>query len=109
MSEQTEVNKKKVYISGAISGLPIEDVKKSFNRAEKTLEESGFIPVNPIKVQPFVKDFTWLDYMKAGIKALVDCDAIYLLDNWESSKGAKIEVDLALSLGIYVINKDLNQ
>ena len=106
MEEQTEVNKKKVYISGAISGLPIEDVKMSFNSAEKTLEERGFIPVNPIKVQPFVKGFTWLDYMKADIKALVDCDAIYLLDNWESSKGAVIEVDLALSLGIYVINKE---
>jgi len=31
--EQTEEIKKKVYISGAISGLPIESVKKKLRRA----------------------------------------------------------------------------
>jgi len=38
--------------------------------------------------------------MKEDLKALLDCDGIYMLRGWEQSKGAKIEYELAMNLGI---------
>ncbi len=35
---------------------------------------------------------------------MLDCDALYMLDGWENSKGAIIEFELAKSLGIGILN-----
>jgi hypothetical protein len=40
--------------------------------------------------------------MKLCIKALMDCDAIVVLDDYKTSEGAKIELDLAKKLGIII-------
>jgi len=45
----------------------------------------------------------WLTYMRNDIKTLMLCDEIHMLKDWESSKGAKIEHDLAKSLGIKIV------
>ena len=37
--------------------------------------------------------------------ALVQCDAIYLLKGWESSKGTRLELEVALALGLDVIQE----
>jgi len=49
-------------------------------------------------------DKSWLNYMKTDIIALMECDAIFLLENWEESKGACIEHSLAIKLGYEVIS-----
>lgn len=90
---------KKVYISGKITGV-IDFNRKKFEDAEARLRERGYIPINPHKVLPFSNTRTWNDYMKADIKALMDCDMIAVLDDWKQSKGALIEVKLALSVGL---------
>ena len=41
--------------------------------------------------------------MRQDLKAMLDCDGIYMLDNWKDSKGAKIEHDLCVYLGITVM------
>jgi hypothetical protein len=41
--------------------------------------------------------------MKEDIKALCDCDQIFMLSNWVDSKGAIIEHAIAMYLGIKVI------
>jgi hypothetical protein len=90
---------KKIYIAGKVTGLPFEEVKKKFAEAQESLEAIGHEAVNPITL---VNDANceWEVAMKICLKAMLDCDAIMLLDDWEDSTGAKIEMKLADSVGI---------
>lgn len=91
---------KKIYISGAITGL--ENAQSFFDKAEIGLSEAGWDVVNPMKIN-HEHDKTWSSYMREDVKALCGCDAIFMLDNWKGSKGAKIEHDLAKVLGLDMI------
>ena len=42
--------KKKVYISGAISGLPEEEVRERFEKYCRVVREEGLEPVSPLDV-----------------------------------------------------------
>lgn len=93
--------KKKIYIAGKVTGEDRQACIAKFNNAKDLLEVMGFEVVNPLEV---VNDWntTWLEAMKACLKALIDCDAILLLDDWHFSSGAKIEFQLATDLGIFI-------
>lgn len=94
----------KVYISGPISGLPYEEVEKAFNEAEVMLQEKGYEIVNPLN-NGLPRESTWREHMRADLKLLLDCDAIYLLKGYQNSKGAMIEYDLARILHFTVIDQ----
>jgi nucleoside 2-deoxyribosyltransferase len=91
---------KKVYISGKITGIETEAIEL-FSNAEKILENAGFDSVNPMKLE-HNHDKKWESYMKEDIKALLDCDYIFMLTNWMESPGALIEHKIANYLGIEV-------
>lgn len=46
---------------------------------------------------------TWENCMREALAMLLKCDAIYMLKGWRDSKGARIELALALELGMRVI------
>ncbi len=92
---------KKIYISGKITGMVYEDAFNLFEDTENMLKKQGFDVVNPMKIV-HDHDKSWHSYMKEDIKALCDCDEIYMLSNWIDSKGAIIEHRIALDLGITV-------
>lgn len=91
--------KKKIYIAGKVSGLPKQEVIDKFSEVQTNLERCGFKVINPIEV---VNDFdvTWEFAMKKCIKALVDCDAVYLMNCHGRSVGAMLEFSLAMKLKI---------
>jgi len=91
----------KTYISGAISGLPLNLVIDKFKKAEDELFSKGHEVINPLN-NNIDKNASWLDHMRADIKMLLDCDAIYMLVGWPDSKGAMIEYQLAQNLGLKV-------
>jgi hypothetical protein len=94
----------KVYISGPISGL--SDLNRSaFERAEKKLTEQGHTAVNPLKASPVRDNWEWKDYMRNDILELLGCDSVYALTGWEQSRGAKIEIELARTLGMGVVEE----
>lgn len=95
----------KVYISGKIGGLPDRNIPK-FEHAEQMLRNAGYEPVNPHKLK-HDHGGSWEEYMRVDIKELVDCHAIYLLDDWRESKGAKVELALAIVLGMQVMDYKL--
>ena len=95
---------RKVYISGKITGLTKREYEKLFGEAEKKIRTFGLIPINPVKKNGEVPGWKWEDYMKRDIQLLCDCDFIYRLPNWQESKGAKLENDLAKTLGIPVLD-----
>lgn len=94
--------KKKVYISGAIAGHDINERESVFNHAAEFLGLRGFEPVNPFD-NGVPADAHWREHMRADIAMLLECDYIYMLQGWELSKGAKLELDVASSCGIKVL------
>lgn len=85
----------KIYISGKITGLPFHEVEAKFQGAEELLEELDLVPVNPLK-NGLTKEHSWNEHMVKDIEMLLDCDGIMMLDNWDTSKGAKIEYNIAV-------------
>ncbi len=90
---------KKIYISGAITGT--ENAENLFKEAELQLIYKGYDVINPFSL-PHNHNKTWNDYMREDLKALLDCDEIYMLKNWETSRGAKIEHAIARELDLKV-------
>lgn len=91
----------KIYISGKITGLPIEEVRQRFSDAATLLDAIGFDVVNPLD-NGIDESADWKEHMVADIKMLLDCDAIYMMDNWMQSRGASIEYDIANRLNMAV-------
>lgn len=91
----------KVYISGKISGIE-DDAPALFKMAELRIKALGHEAVNPMEL-PHDHGKTWHDYMREDIRAMCDCDAIYMLSNWADSKGAIVEHGLAATLGLRII------
>jgi len=92
----------KVYISGKITGYSLKKAERRFRATEAFLKCKGFQPVNPFKVSQFHPLKQWGDYMADDIKALFNCDAIYLHTDWGQSKGARIEYQIAKELNLKV-------
>lgn len=92
--------KKKIYVSGKISGIENEAIAL-FENAEKQLIKQGYKVINPMKL-PHNHDKSWQSYMKEDIKALCGCDEIFMLNNWLDSKGAVLEQYIASLLGLKI-------
>ena len=90
----------KIYVSGKITDNA--NYKAQFSSAEKHLQDLGYSVINPARLD-LPDGATWADYMRQDIKLLCDCDAIFMLVNWQESKGAKIEHQLAQELGLKII------
>jgi len=94
----------KVYLAGPITGKDWQKTKKRFKDVEKILEEAGYDVSNPCDHQ--IKGGTWGEYMRKGLKAMLDCDAVFMFRDWPDSKGASIEYNLARKLSMGVIYED---
>lgn len=102
----------KVYLAGPMTGLPKWNYP-AFFEAEARVRAAGYEPTNPAHIHgeslaealhDAVEDpQTWDHYMRHGIRSLTQCDAICLLAGWETSRGARLEVMVALALGMRVL------
>jgi hypothetical protein len=114
MKKSTKRNSFKVYISGKITGLELSDAESKFELAEKDakyhfskITESKIKSINPMKLN-HKENATWEDFMIVDIAELFKCNAIYMLDNWRESKGARIEHSIAKEMGIPVFYEVTN-
>ena len=94
--------KETIYISGKISGLDFDDAYKTFLDAQIKYESVGFEVINPMRLN-HDHDLCWESYMREDLKAMLDCTHIYMLKNWHLSRGANIEYNLAMELGLIVV------
>lgn len=92
----------KCYIAGKIGDLPIDEYEKLFKEGCQQAYELGYHPISPVDL-PHNHDKTWKSYMIEDIRCLMGCEAVYALRNWIHSPGARIEIGLAVQLGIKVI------
>ena len=100
----------KVYISGKIGEEVLsEATREKFARAERELREWDFDVFNPTTSGLGARaeelagergtDF-YTEIMKLDLEELRGCDAIYLLDDWILSPGARVEREEAMRLGL---------
>jgi hypothetical protein len=99
------MKKIKIYIAGAITGHDLQERRETFMKWQKYFEDRGYAVVNPMEL-PHNHDKTWESYMKECIVALVDCTTIFLIDGWEESKGAQLELHIAKKLDFIIIRSD---
>lgn len=98
------MSKKRIYLSGPISGRPMADVLKEFSLAEVVAESAGYEVYNPVKIALKIGwDKEWIEYMKIHIKELAKCDLIWFISFYHDSNGVAIERAIAESFGIKTI------
>jgi Domain of unknown function (DUF4406) len=89
----------KVYISGPIKDTP--DYERNFARAKRYLQEfQAHVVVNPCELGS--AGYTYEQFMRVDLMALLDCDAIYMLKGWEKSSGARCEHLVAAMCGLEI-------
>ncbi len=80
----------KIYISGRISGLPIDEVTDKFNETEAKLKAKGYEVVNPLK-NGIPDTASWEAHVAMDVLLLMGCDSIYLLPDWFFTKGLHLK------------------
>lgn len=88
-----------VFISGAITG--VEGYRKIFADAEQWLREQDCTVLNPAVLPP--SGMAWEAYLRITKAMVREADVVYVLQNWEHSRGVKEELALAESLGKEII------
>ncbi|WJN74383.1 DUF4406 domain-containing protein [Burkholderia anthina] len=87
----------KIYIAGPMTGHPNLNFP-TFHAEAARLRALGYEVINPAELNAGpVAD--WLQCMRVDIKHLVDCDAIAMLEGWQTSRGASLEYTIAMTLG----------
>lgn len=109
-SEAGEGVGRTVYIAGPMTG--IEDFNRAaFARAAERLSRDGWTVYDPVEIGEMYGEQAELEadhellalVIRAELGFVARADAIYLLDGWERSVGAKRELQVALACGIDVI------
>ena len=88
-----------LYVAGPMTGLPDFNYPAFFD-AERELRAAGFDVLNPAREEGRDGCTQWLDFMRASLRDLADCDGVAMLPGWGDSRGAALEVHIAWSLGL---------
>ena len=106
---------KRVFISGKITGEPIWDCINKFTKAEydtiRLLELDMRLDMggnrdavfNPLHLSGIHFGIRHDEAMEICFKVLETCTHIYMLKDWELSRGAKMEREMAKVLGLEII------
>jgi hypothetical protein len=108
----------KIYCAGPMRGYDNYNFP-AFDATSNFIRGLGHVAVNPADLDRVHEG--WVDYppddmvididlkkrcMTRDLLAIMECDAIYLMQGWEKSKGAQAELALAKFLGLSVYYED---
>lgn len=96
----------KIYVAGKVTGEKVGDVFSKFNAVAYRIRQKGHQAINPMEICS--PAWSWERCMKECLLHLVECDALYLLSDWQWSKGARLEKEVAEGLGLPILKK-INQ
>ena len=84
---------KRIYVAGPMTNY-VDLNFPAFHAESARLRALGFDVVNPAEIN-MDPTTPWAKCMRDDIKELVTCDAIVLLPNWKTSRGATLEHHIA--------------
>ena len=99
----------RVYVSGPMTGLP-EFNYPAFKATTARLRQAGFEVECPTEIGARAgldpdRD-SWEAFMRADLRALLDCDLVVTLPGWARSRGARLECHVAGELGLPLLSLD---
>lgn len=86
----------RLYIAGPMSGHPDYN-RPAFHAAADDLRARGYWVANPAENPPCDD---WLGYMRLSVEQVARCDGLAVLDGWQLSRGAALEVHVAHALNL---------
>ncbi|MDR2173632.1 MAG: DUF4406 domain-containing protein [Burkholderiales bacterium] len=92
---------KRIYISGPMTGLP-QDNFPAFHAEAARLRGLGYDVISPAELNPG-SNKTWRECLRADLQALLICDTIAMLEGWQDSEGAHLEMNVAHRVGIKIV------
>lgn len=90
-----------VYIAGPMSGYVSHNFP-AFDEAARALRTRGWRNVINPADHGEVEGAAWGDYLRYDLAKLARCEAIFLLDGWAQSRGARLEYAVAHALGLTI-------
>ena len=97
----------KIYIAGKITGEDRTAVMEKFDAVSYKLVKAGHLPFNP-SVLPDYEEVDHEDYMHICFAMIDICDAIYMLKDWQTSVGARAELQYAAERKKQIMYEDEN-
>lgn len=92
----------RVYIAGPMTGRDNYNYDQ-FNEVAKFLRDKGFSVVNnPAEHFDGDQGLPWHVYLHEALRAVMESDAVVALPGWSESVGARLEVAVAIAIGIVV-------
>lgn len=84
----------RIYLAGKVTGEPYVECMAKFNRYEQIVRKTIFAgyPVEVYNPMAFCnKNWSWLHCMLVCIPKVLHSDMVFMLPDWQKSKGARIE------------------
>ena len=115
--------KRRIYISGPMTGIEPREYRRRFREAETILRRHGYGCINPCRVWPC--RFPWLYRLMNAllgkrltyavilaydlILLMTRADGIAMLPGWEQSRGAQIENYVSMHFWMQGISKAVTE
>ncbi len=99
----------KIMIIQPMNGLSDIEIKETRNRAIKDCTDHGYIVINSY-IDGFESDWAenqkhiGLAYLSLSLKAMSQCDAVYLCKGWDKARGCIIEYKAAKAYSLDIID-----
>jgi len=99
-AQEMEMKKELWYLSGPITGYANHNTEEFVDQTT-FLRSKGYRILNPCALTHLP---SWAANLKRDIKRLMNCRGIFVLKGWQASKGAVLEVFLAMILNMPVLD-----
>jgi len=115
--------KRRIYISGPMTGIEPREYRRRFREAETILRRHGYGSINPCRVWPC--RFPWLYRLMNAllgkrlayavilaydlILLMTRADGIAMLPGWQASRGAQIENYVSMHFWMQGISKAVTE
>ena len=95
--------RRRVYVSGPMTGIEDSNAP-AFYEAAVSLRKQGYAVCSPTETSEFLgKGLGHSQYLRFDFERLLEADFVVVLDGWETSLGALVEILMAtrMRLGCY--------